>query len=171
MIPRAQVKSAESVLIERARQLAGESTPDRSNETVEVLICGLRNESFAVELSALSSIQRSTGLTRVPCTPASVAGILNVRGELLTVLDLSAALGGQPLSDETTQVVLVETPLGRVGLLVDEVERVDRIALDRLDPPLSGATYSRGVADGRVVLLDLEKLLSGQNFEDVNQES
>jgi purine-binding chemotaxis protein CheW len=124
-----------------------------------------------MELHGLRSVQRSAHLTAVPCTPPQIAGILNVRGELVTVLDLAATLrlGSPQAPAATSQVLLVELPPACVGLLVDEVLGVEQLAVDRLDRSISGATYSRGAAEGSIVLLDLEHLLAEQGFDDIEQ--
>jgi chemotaxis signal transduction protein len=63
------------------------------------------------------------------------------------------------------EVLLAETPRVRVGLLVDEVLGVRRIALDSLDRALAGSDSTRGIAEARTVLLDLEALLADRRFE------
>jgi purine-binding chemotaxis protein CheW len=157
---------AERTLRDRARRLADRPNADVSGEEIEVLVFRLRDEQYAVDLSRLRSVHRTRGLTPVPCTPPFVAGILNVRGEVHSVLDLATALG---LSAEQTaaadaQVLLVELPRGRVGLLVDTVLGVERLATDRLDRALSGREFARGVDAARTTFLDLEQLLTEERF-------
>ncbi len=157
----------ERTLRERARLLA--RVPERTEDAdgSDVLLFRLREESYAVDLALLRKVHLARGLTPVPCTPPHVAGILNVRGEVVTVLDLASALGlGDRLeSTDSTRILLVELPEGRVGLLVDEVMGDRRVDLANLDVALSGKEYTRGVAEGSVVLLDLARLLSGGRFE------
>jgi chemotaxis signal transduction protein len=96
-----------------------------------------------------------------------MAGIVNVRGEVLTVVDLAIVLGvrgaGVPPAD--AQIVLAQLPHGRLGLLVSEVLGVARVALDQLDRALSGREYARGVVDARTIYLNLEQLLADERFE------
>jgi purine-binding chemotaxis protein CheW len=159
------------VLQERARALAAASVGEVNDAAIEVLLLRLGKERYAVDLRGLRSVQHSAGLTRVPCTSRHVAGILNVRGELVTVLDLAAILGlDSPATPEaSTQVLLVEVHRTCVGLLVDEVLGVERLALDQLDGSLSGATHSRGVAEGCIVLLDVEQVLAEQSSDDTSE--
>jgi purine-binding chemotaxis protein CheW len=153
-------------LRERARQLA--AVPGRADggAEVEVLVCRVVGEQYALEMRLLREVRRAAGLTPVPCTPAHVAGILNVRGEVLTVLDLAVALGlrGPAVASEMAEAVVIELPQGRVGLLVDEVLGVEALPVDRLDRALSGREYARGVADARTVYLSLEQLFAGERF-------
>jgi purine-binding chemotaxis protein CheW len=131
------------------------------------MLVKIGTEQYAVESRLLGSVQPATGLTPVPCTPAHVAGILNVRGDIVTVLNLGTAIGlvGPSQHDEHAVVLLVEYPQVRVGLLVDEVLGVCEIALDELDHAFSGQEFVRGVAESKIVLLDLVQLLSGDRFD------
>ena len=120
----ATVSPAEQAIIdaklaEQARRLAQVPPAADDSRAIDVLVCAVGTEEYAVELRLLHGVVAATGLTPVPCTPPFVAGLLNLRGEILTVLDLSAALG---LADSTSPEVLVaQTQRVRVGLLVGEV--------------------------------------------------
>jgi len=102
----------------------------------------------------------------VPCTPEFVVGIVSVRGEIVTVLDLATMLGvgsGSRLG-QTWPVLLVGLPGLRCGLVVDEVVGVERLKLDRLQPSLSGREFTRGIGPQDTVLLDIEALLKSGRF-------
>jgi purine-binding chemotaxis protein CheW len=162
LIPPAEQASIDATLNDRARRLAEVPPEVDASRALEVLVCRLGVEEYAVELRLLHGVYPATGLTPVPCTPPFVAGLLNLRGEILTVLDLAAAMG--LTGSEQREVILAETPRVRVGLLVDEVLGVRRIALDSLDRALTGGDSTRGIAEARTVLLDLEALLADQRF-------
>ena len=113
-------------------------------------------ELYALELGSCIVVLAAQGLTGVPCTPPHIAGVLNVRGELLTVIDMAAALGltANPSTPaESARVVLVEAPRARVGLLVEEVLDIRQLSLERLDRSLSERAFVRGIAEGHVVFL------------------
>jgi purine-binding chemotaxis protein CheW len=160
-------RRALDMLRARARELAAVPTQAPGGSDVEVLVCRLGAEQYALDLTALRGVRPAQGLTPVPCTPAHVAGIVNVRGEVLTVLDLAVVLrvrsAGAP--SHNAQIVLAQLPHGRLGLLVSEVLGVARLALDQLDRALSGREYARGVVDARTIYLNLEQLLAGERFE------
>jgi purine-binding chemotaxis protein CheW len=155
------------LLAERARQLAQVPFEAADGAQVEALLCRLRNEYYAIELRLLRAVHAVKGLTAVPCTPPWVAGILNVRGEVVSVVDLATAVGlaTAPATGEGAQVLLAELPDMRVGLLVDEVLGVHGVALDKLDRPLSGSDLARGVAEATITVLNLEQLLTAQRLE------
>ena len=162
----------DSVLQARARQYA-QAPRTQAGTWAEVLLVRVGEEDYALELGWLRSVHDADGLAPVPCTPAYVAGILNVRGEVVTVLDLAVILGlvAPSTSERRSHVLLAEVPQGRIGLLVDEVLGAEQVELDRLSRGLSGRDFVQGVADARIVLLDVERLFrTGQLdvYEDVS---
>lgn len=161
----------ERTLRERARWLAVEWADEASPADLtgaEMLLCRLHDEWYAIELAFLRAVQPVRGLAPIPCTPAFVAGMLNVRGTVVTVLDLAHALGlaDAPPPDDAL-VVLADggDGQGQVGLLVHEVLGVSRVALDNLDHSFSGNAAIRGIAEAGIVVLDLKILLSDGRFE------
>ncbi|MDQ6670918.1 MAG: chemotaxis protein CheW [Chloroflexota bacterium] len=150
-----------------ARRLAEVPRPADDSRMIEVLVCRLGAEEYALELRLLHGVHAAVGLTPVPCTAPCVAGLLNLRGELLTVLDLAAVLGLP--GSQRREVLIADTQQVRVGLLVGEVVGVRRIGLDGLDRALSGSAFTRGIANAGTVLLDLAALLADGRFELPNQ--
>jgi purine-binding chemotaxis protein CheW len=164
--PAEQARAAR-VLRTRARHLAAAPAAGPTREEREVLLCRVGAEQYAVPLEALRRLQPAAGLTPLPCTPAFVAGLLNVRGELVTVLDLGVALDLRAASAilPTSQVLLVDAPRGQVGLLVDEVLSTESLSRQGLAAGLSGQDFAAGVAAARTVLLTVERLLTDARFE------
>ncbi len=163
----------ERVLRERARSLAKEGAADASSAARvgdEVLLCRLHAERYAIDLALLRAVQPARGLTPIPCTPAFVAGMLNVRGTIVTVLDLARVLDlGETPPPEESFALLVDcapgTAQGQVGLLVHELLGVSRLHLDNLDRALSGNPVVRGITGDGIIVLDLVALLADGRFE------
>lgn len=153
---------SEGILQERARRLAARAAERDETAGLQVLLFRLGGEQYALELGALQSVQGAEGLTPVPCTPPSIAGILNVRGEILSVLALRALLGLPPEAGEQGQVILMESRRGRIGVLVDEVVSVERVATERITRSFSGKEYARGIVDGTIALIDPDSLLGSE---------
>ena len=157
---------AEAVLRRRAEQLAKLPISADAGDEVEVLACRLGNERYAVETRCLRAVQWVSGITPVPCTPSFVVGIVSVRGEIVTLLDLGAMIGAGAWSVvDPAPVLLLGLPGMRSGLVVDEVLGVEKLALESLQPSLSGREFARGVGPQDTVLLDLESLLGSGRFE------
>jgi purine-binding chemotaxis protein CheW len=159
--------SAEAVLRRRAEQLARlPLSTDSDTDSVEVLACRLGSERYAVETRCLRAVQWVSGVTPVPCTPSFVVGIVSVRGEIVTLLDLAAMISvGSWNAVDPAPVLLLGLPGMRSGLVVDEVLGVEKLALDVLQPSLSGREFVRGVGPRDMVVLDLEALLGSGRFE------
>ena len=103
----------------RAEQLAKLPLSPDSGDDVELLICRLGTERYAVETRHLRAVQWASGITPVPCTPGFVVGIVSVRGEIVTVLDLCAMIGLGTWSGDiatTCPVVLLGLAGLRAGL-------------------------------------------------------
>lgn len=167
------LSAAEQTLRARARSYAvqGAARADETSAAARVfLLCRLRDERYALDLAVLSAVQASRGLTPLPCTPPYVAGVLNVRGTVVAVLDLAQCLGLGPTErDEASAVILTDCGggggQGQAGLLVHEVLGTALIRLDHLAPAISGDPAIRGLADAGVVVLDLPRLLGDGRFE------
>jgi len=162
-----------ALLLARARHLAGAlDGPSElaAQRTVEYLLCRLGAEWYALEIARLSAVQTARSLSPLPCALPFIAGLLNVRGTVVTVIDLTRGLHlGDKAHPDDALVLLTDCAagggVGQVGLLVDAVDGVRRLALDTLAPSLSGDPAVRGIAEGGVVVLDLAALLGDGRFE------
>ena len=98
------------------------------------------HELYGVDIMRVSEIIEISGLTRVPNTPVFIRGVINLRGGVVPVIDLTARLGNG-MSDLTRRscvvLVHVDQPGGRqvLGLLVDEVCEIIDMAPAELKPP------------------------------------
>jgi purine-binding chemotaxis protein CheW len=157
----------QKILLERARHLARKAEPEETGvATIEVVEFRLAQERYAVETRHVAEVHPLKELTLVPCTPPFVVGIVNVRGHIVTVLDLKSFLNlpSQGLTDLHC-VILVRMDDFEVGLLADVITGVRLIPIDKLQPSLptlSAATNDclRGVTPDAVTVLDLERMLA-----------
>ncbi len=128
-------------------------------------------EEYAIPILAVQEINRMMPITRVPNSPPSVEGVINLRGRIIPVIDLRKRFGQKPGSDAgDARIIVVEVgTAGRVlGFTVDRVNQVLRLSRDIVDPaPTLGqqpsADFVQGVGkldDRLLILLDLEKLFS-----------
>jgi purine-binding chemotaxis protein CheW len=150
----------------RAARRAGES-----GKRVEYLAFGLAGEIYAVEIESVAEILRPLALTEVPRSPATVLGVISVRGKLVTVVDLRRRFNLPPATpDRKNRILLADVGTGeQVGFLVDDVQQVWRLASDEIEPAsvLGGeqAAHIAGIgrpaaSDGAVlILLDLRPIL------------
>lgn len=123
----------------------------------------------AVEIERVQEINRHLQTTDVPGAPGTVRGVINLRGQVMTVVDPRAILGLEPaVRLPTSRNVIVTSGDERIGLWVDAVADYLRLPADELLPPppnvkgIAGR-FLRGVfplADEIVVLLNLDELLA-----------
>ena len=136
----------------------------------------LGGEVFAVGILAVKEIIEYVAPTVVPLMPQTVRGVINLRGAVLPVIDLSLRFGREPVAaGRRTCIIVVETLLQgerqTVGVLVDAVDAVLAVSAADLGPaPAFGARiradYISGIAriDGRfVILVDLDVVLALQD--------
>lgn len=124
---------------------------------------------LGIDIRKIDEINRQTDLTVVPQAPACICGVVNLRGEVVTVLDLRTVLGLERSAlTKATRNVVVRHRGEQVGLLVDRVADVVRVAMDEVEPPppnlngLDGRCFD-GVYkldEALLVLLNTEAVLS-----------
>ncbi|MEO6786987.1 MAG: chemotaxis protein CheW [Chthoniobacteraceae bacterium] len=156
-----------AILKQRAREIAIE--PERETEmadAIEVIEFGLSGERFAFELRHVREVCSLREITPVPCTPDFIVGVVNLRGEILTVIDLRKffAMPGKGIT-QLNQIVLIEDSRTRMGILVDAIHRARSVLLDGLQTALPTLTdvradYLRGITGDRLVVLDAARLLA-----------
>jgi purine-binding chemotaxis protein CheW len=167
------------ILRTRAKALAQEAKEEETaKDYVEVVEFLLSYERYGVESSYVREVYPLKELTPVPCTPPFVLGIINVRGHILSVINIKKFfdLPEKGLTDLNKVIILQsEGPaLSRVkgmafGILADAVLGVRNIMVSALQPAPTTLTgiredYLRGITDEQVVVLDAEKLLSDRKI-------
>jgi purine-binding chemotaxis protein CheW len=150
----------------RAARRAGEA-----GRRVEYLAFVLAGETYAVQIAHIAEILRPPPITEVPRSPRMVRGVISVRGKLVTVVDLRRRFRlPEAALDRKTRVLLSDVGSGeQLGLLVDEVQDVWRLANEEIEPAniLGGeqAPHIAGIgrpagSDGAIlILLDLRPIL------------
>ncbi len=135
-------------------------------------------EAFVTEL------ERVPKITLVPRVPAWVRGVTNLRGDVVSVIDMRAFLGLEPTGSHSGRMLVVRllSEEFATGLLVDGVDRIVTITADAITPPESSldgplAPYLRGmcvVDEQLVAVLDLDQLLRSaeiRQFEETKEET
>src|SRR5579863_161532 len=156
----------ETVYRERAAQLAIQRALPETAATIEALVFTLGTERYAMELQDLVEVLPFKGCTPVPWAPEELTGVINVRGEILPVLDLSRVLTLPKVEHRTGGwLLLLRRREREVGFWVDQVEKIRRLRLDELAGPVQNgahatAGYLKAITADTVMLLSAERLLS-----------
>lgn len=140
-------------------------TSDIENKYV---IFKLENEFYGINIENVRSIERVQNCTRVPNAPPYVKGVINLRGEVIPIIDLREKIGlAIKEVDNNSRIIIVSVNELIVGLIVDSSSEVLEVNKEKIDrPPTSGENeaegYIRGIGKDEkrlIILIDLEKLL------------
>jgi purine-binding chemotaxis protein CheW len=163
----------EKLAILKARAYALAQVPEETESPIlqlEITEFRLGDETYACASSSVREVYQLKGLTSLPCTPAFILGIINIRGQILPVIDVKPLLGlPSPLTRELGKVVILHAEGMEIGLLVDTIVGVRAISTSILYPPLPTLTelqirYIRGITSDGTILLDAVKLLTSSRL-------
>ena len=140
----------------------------------------LGEEDFGVDILSVQEINRVTEITKIPSTPDFVEGVINLRGNVIPVIDLRKRLGmPEREHDKQTRIIVADVEDRTVGLVVDAVSEVIRMDANLVEPPpeiILGAgdkgRYIKGVGkldDKLLMLLDINSMFSRQEQEQLSE--
>jgi purine-binding chemotaxis protein CheW len=136
----------------------------------------LENEKYGINVMQVKEVLRVSEIAPVPGAPHYVLGIINLRGNVVTVMDTRQRFGLPSAEmDDSTRIVILEADEQVVGILVDSVaEVVDLDTADIESAPNVGtdesAKFIQGVAnhdDELLILVDINKLLSDEEWAEM----
>lgn len=163
-------EDTQRILKARAQALAREPGRAEAAEHIEAIEFLLAHERYAFESRYVREVYPLEDITPLPCTPAFVLGIVNLRGEMFSVIDLKKFfdLPEKGLTDLNKLIVLDSGDMV-FGILADAISGMRRILRADIQPSLPTLTgirsnYLLGVTAERVVILDAEKLLSDEKL-------
>ncbi len=138
----------------------------------QYVIFKLENEKYGVDISNVSSIAEKTEITPIPDSPASIAGIINLRGDIIPVVDLkkrfNIAVVDDDKSSKDERILIYNTSDRDIGFIVDDASQVIYFSEDNIessDAIIAGESkkFIWGIGkDGEdiYILLDFDKILS-----------
>ena len=145
------------------------------------LTFALANEEYGLEILKVREIIGYMEITAVPQTPHHVKGVINLRGQVIPVIDLRAKFGMETAEiTEESCIIVVEIAQGErtfsTGIVVDHVQEVLDIAGgDIEDAPQFGSSVCTDfilgmgkIGDSVKLLLDIDKVLAGETLEEFN---
>jgi purine-binding chemotaxis protein CheW len=144
------------------------STERHSNRELQIVGFQVGHETYGVPITALHEIVRVPEITAVPDAPEYMEGVINLRGKIVSVIDLRKRFGVKEAAANRRNRILVVEFNGRLsGLIVDSASEVLKIAATDIEPPPAvlqeggmGCVTGLGKYKGRLImLLDTSKLL------------
>lgn len=149
---------------------AGPLLPSKDGKTFQVVSFRIGDEEYGVDIMAVQEIILVGVITQVPEVPEHVLGVINLRGNVIPIMNLRRRFGmpDQPVG-EATRIVVMNLGGRTVGAVVDGVDEVLRLSHEEISPtPASlggaGKDYVLGLARRKerlLILLDMARLLGG----------
>lgn len=149
---------------------------EKDDETLQWVTFKLDNETYGINVMQVQEVLRYTEIAPVPGAPDYVVGIINLRGNVVTVIDTRSRFGLMPAEvTENSRIVVIEADKQVIGILVDAVAEVVYLKTSEIDTaPNVGneesAKFIQGVSnrdDELLILIDLNKLLSDDEWDEL----
>jgi len=149
------------------------------NKSNQYLTFTLRDEDFAIDIAKVREVLDVTTMTKIPQMPSFISGVINLRGNVVPVLDLGCRLGMEPVvQTKNTCVMIVETTINEtivaMGTVADSVQMVLDLQTSEIEEvPRMGTNINTDFINGMgrqgekfLVILNIDKVLS-QGGEDI----
>lgn len=148
-----------------------------SAQAGQFLTFQLEGESFGIPISVVREINRVTDVTPVPKAPPFVKGVMNLRGKIIPVIDLRLKFD-MPATEFTrdTCIIVIETPHGQMGNIVDAVKEVVEFNASEIEPaPHFGGssgyhTFVKGlgkIEDKVIIIVDIVESFENSEWQQV----
>lgn len=152
----------EARLKQRANQYAAPQRHENAyapDEVYHVITFSLGSERYGVDVTRIRSVRPAERIARVPAVPSFYRGVINLRGQIISVLDLRYFFDIAVDERNTPrEIIVVEAANLTLGLIADHVEDVltiPRVAIEPVE-----MRYARGITMGRLIVLDIKTLFS-----------
>lgn len=170
LVPGAALSAtADEVLRRRAESLAQEAEVEEAADVAGILLFRLGDEWYAVHVSDVREIYQEYAITPIPCVPDFILGVVNIRGEIISVTDVSMLMRLGQLSAEpgVAPAIVIQGEECATAIVVDEIGDILDIPRGSIEPPLSvvdkvqaefimGSVYS---GDRLIGLVNIERIL------------
>ncbi|MDD5730577.1 MAG: chemotaxis protein CheW [Candidatus Omnitrophica bacterium] len=153
---------------------------ENKTKEYQLVVFTIGDEEFGVDISQVREIVRLLQITYLPKAPEFIEGVVNLRGQVVAVIDLAKRLGLSTKGrGETTRIVIVEFGENTVGMIVDSVSEVLRLSSEYVEAvPALVITeipepYIWGVGklkDRLLILLDLKRILTPDEVQHVERQ-
>jgi purine-binding chemotaxis protein CheW len=160
-----------TILKARAQALALEkkNEPDQK-DFIEVIEFRLASETYGIETKYIREVYPLKDFTILPGIPSFVIGIMNVRGQIISIIDLKKFFNlPEKGLGELNKVIIIHNKRMEFGILADIINGTRSFSLDEIQSsPVStneiGAEYLKGVTNDHIIILDAEKILEDEKI-------
>ncbi len=170
----AAIRSAAMVDVVNLDSASAETRPDSAEPPIKLVCFRLHGQEYAIDIADIKETMVVRPITRVFLTPNWLAGIINLRGDIVAVLDLARLLGLPPTAiTGDSRIIICRRGDKEAGMVVDELAELRTLAPEAIEPPPptltgEGAALLHGVAtveDGAALrVLDLGNLFESERL-------
>lgn len=148
----------------------------RMEKLDQLISFGIGNEDYGVDIQTVKEVIRKKEITRLPKAPVFVKGVINLRGDVIPIIDMRERFGmEQKEYTDMTRVIVAEVEGRSVGMVVDSVSHVIRMEETEIEPPPPcvgkiSEEYIRGVGkvgEKLIVLLKIENILTAKEKKEL----
>ena len=140
-------------------QLSLEDKKDRTHQSIQVVEFVLGKELFAIDLFDVKEVVEYTTITKLPNTPPYIKGIIDLRGEITTIVDLKERLNiheESGVTEENKRIIVLDEKItdSKIGIIVDDVSSVSTFEMTQVD-----STSTTGNTEDHTILGIIKKKL------------
>ncbi|MCA1766732.1 MAG: chemotaxis protein CheW [Idiomarina sp.] len=160
------------------RAIKNETDVDSNDEVLQWVTFQLEQETYGINVMQVQEVLRYSEIAPVPGAPSYVLGIINLRGNVVTVIDTRLRFGLQTTEvTDNSRIVIIESEQQVIGILVDSVAEVVYLKTSEIDSaPNVGtdesARFIQGVSnrdDELLILVDLDKMLTDEEWDEISR--
>jgi purine-binding chemotaxis protein CheW len=149
----------------RADRIAAPVSQDDQVGRIHVLTTTLGQEKYAFPIEAIAAVYDDVLIIPVPSVPSFVAGVANVRGHIVSVLNFGSLVGLGSTTSESAAMLVVDSDDGNVGLRVESIGEVVELAANQMNPipanmNLEHPEYFQGIFLDGTTLVNVKTMLS-----------
>lgn len=148
-----------------------------ASEIISILKFRVRDEIFAIRVPEINEITVMQKMVQVPKTPPFVNGVINLRGDVITIIDLAKLFGNPPQGvTDTSRIVIVQTENSKAGFQVDQIRGIDHVPYNLFERPsgLIKGQYNQFIdgigrepnRDEVIILMDINETLAQAELYD-----
>ena len=143
------------------------------NGTRQMVTFALGAEEYGIDIAQVQEINRMVPITHVPRAAAYMEGVINLRGQLIPVIDLRTRFSMSRIEPtRMSRIIVIEASAKRIGMIVDSVSEVVHIPLSQIEPTpdimtVSQAEFLSGVgklAQRLIILLNVDAILKTAEY-------
>ena len=159
-------------------QASKEVQGEKVGELVQLIIFKLGDEEYALHIDQIKEVVLTPGIAKIPQTPDYIKGVANIRGNIISIVDLNIKFGLTNINDQTTRYTLVvESDSFKIGILVNEVPNTLVVAETDIDKSSTVLQYSnldeeciKGVVksgERMIIMVDMFKMMETEGLKNL----